>query len=84
LHAREVALLGSCGPQDVLPSGYDVYLPVHAVAIVAMGMWLVDNCQLEDLAAACVELDRWEFLLTVNPLRLTGVTGGPVNPVALF
>jgi kynurenine formamidase len=84
LHEREVALLGSCGPQDVVPSGYSIYLPVHAVAIVAMGMWLVDNCQLEDLAATCVELDRWEFLLTLNPLRLTGVTGGPVNPVAIF
>lgn len=84
LHERSVALLGSCGPQDVLPSGYGIYLPVHAVAIVAMGMWLVDNCQLEDLASTCAELGRWEFLLTVNPLRLTGVTGGPVNPVALF
>jgi kynurenine formamidase len=85
LYERSVAVLASDGPQDVNPSGYPgIYLPVHAVAIVAMGMWLVDNCQLEDLAQTCDRLSRWEFMFTINPLRLTGVTGGPVNPVALF
>ncbi|HEV8530302.1 MAG TPA: hypothetical protein VGT00_02675 [Methylomirabilota bacterium] len=27
---------------------------------------------------------RWEFLLTLAPLRLKNVTGSPVNPIALF
>jgi len=39
---------------------------------------------LEDLARACAERNRWEFLLTVAPLRLENVTGSPVNPIALF
>jgi hypothetical protein len=52
--------------------------------MVAMGMRLVDNCQLEDLATTCERLNRWSFFITINPLRMTGVTGGPVNPVAVF
>ena len=29
-------------------------------------------------------VERWEFLLTIAPLRLRSVTGSPVNPIALF
>lgn len=40
LHEREVALIGADTPQDVQPSGYDdVLMPVHAVGLVAMGLW---------------------------------------------
>jgi hypothetical protein len=49
-----------------------------------MGLWLVDNCLLEDLAAACARNGRWEFFLSVAPLALTCSTGSPVNPVAVF
>ncbi len=85
LYERGVAAIGADGPQELNPSGYDAFaLPVHAIGIVAMGLWLIDNCQLEDLARTCADLNRWHFLLTVAPLRLEGVTGSPVNPVALF
>ena len=49
-----------------------------------MGLWLIDNCNLEELAAACAERGRWEFLLTIAPLRIRYGTGSPVNPIALF
>ena len=39
---------------------------------------------LEDVAAACAQYNRWEFLLTINPLRIQYGTGSPVNPVAVF
>jgi kynurenine formamidase len=85
LYEREVAAIAADVPQDVVPSGYpNIFLPVHSVGIVAMGLWLIDNCQLEDLAAACERNKRWEFQLTIAPLRLDGVTGSPVNPIALF
>jgi kynurenine formamidase len=85
LHERGVAAIGADGPQELNPSGYPgIGLPVHSVGIVAMGLWLIDNCQLEDLAAACEQYERWHFLFTMAPLRLSGVTGSPVNPVALF
>ncbi len=51
-----------------------------------MGLWLIDNMNLEDVARAAGERKRkrWEFLLTVAPLRLKNVTGSPVNPIAVF
>ena len=57
---------------------------MHQVGIVAMGLWILDNADLERLAEACAERNRWEFMLTVNPLRIKGGTGSPVNPVAVF
>jgi hypothetical protein len=54
------------------------------VALVAMGLWLIDNANLEDLARACAARRRWAFMLTLAPLRLPAATGSPVNPIALF
>ncbi|GIE83065.1 cyclase [Actinoplanes philippinensis] len=85
LHEREVALIGADTPQDVQPSGYDnVLMPVHAVGLVAMGLWLVDNCDLEACAATAAELSQWDFQLAVAPVRFTGTSGSPVNPIATF
>lgn len=85
LHARGVALLGGDGVSDVMPSGFPaVGLPIHRVGIVAMGLHLLDNCDLEALAEACAARSRWEFLLLVAPLRIPGGTGSPVNPIAVF
>jgi kynurenine formamidase len=84
LHQRQVAAIGADTAQDVIPSGYTMRNPVHLVGIVAMGLWLIDNCDLEPLAAACRRHGRWEFLFTLAPLRLTGGTGSPVNPLAVF
>lgn len=85
LHERGVAAIGCDTAQDVHPSGYPALRsPVHAVGIVAMGLWLVDNCDLEALRAACERFDRWTFHLAVAPLRVAGGTGSPVNPLATF
>ncbi len=85
LHERGVAMIGSDVAQDVTPSGYKtVSMPIHMVGIVAMGLWLIDNCQLEDLAATCDRLGRWEFQFVLAPIRFRGVTGGPTNPIAVF
>ncbi len=85
LHQRQIAMLGSDTAQDVHPSGYTkVPMPIHLVGIVAMGLWLIDNANLEELAAACERHQRWEFLLTIAPLRVTNGTGSPVNPIAVF
>ncbi len=85
LHARGIAALGSDGASDVLPSGVEgMWLPVHTVAIVAMGLHLLDNLALDPLAAACAEEGRSEFMLTIAPLVLKRGTASPVNPIALF
>jgi kynurenine formamidase len=85
LHERGVALIGADTPQDVQPSGFDdVLMPIHAVSLVAMGLWLVDNCDLEACAATATELGQWDFQLAVAPVRLAGTSGSPVNPIATF
>ena len=58
-------MLGSDGVSDVHPSHIaDVRLPVHTVGIVAMGLFLLDNLDLDALAVACAEEARADFLLT--------------------
>lgn len=85
LRDRGVALIGSDSACDVIPSGYDVVkMPIHAIGIAAMGLWLIDNCDLQALTETCAEKGRWEFFFTCAPLSVQGGTGSPVNPLALF
>ena len=85
LHRRDVAVLGSDGVSDVMPSPVaGVPMPIHTVILVAMGVHLLDNLELDELAGACVGARRWAFLLTVAPLVLHRGTASPVNPIAVF
>jgi kynurenine formamidase len=85
LHDHDVAILGSDDAQDVMPSQVDgVALPVHQLALVAMGLYIFDNCDLEDLAKEAAKRKRWEFMLTASPMAIVGGTGSPLNPIATF
>jgi kynurenine formamidase len=86
LHERRISVLGSDGVSDALPGGNTPGwpLPLHQFCLVGMGVHLLDNLALAELAAACAERQRWEFLFTVAPLRVAGGTGSPVNPIAVF
>jgi kynurenine formamidase len=85
IHEREISVLGSDGVSDVMPSRVDkVPMPIHTVALVAMGIHLLDNLDLDELASACVAEDRWAFLLVVAPLVLIRGTASPVNPIAVL
>jgi kynurenine formamidase len=82
---RDIAMLGTDTHNDVTPPPYPrIGNALHVVALVWMGLWLIDNGNLEELAQACAARRRWEFLLTIAPLRLLGATGSPVNPIAVF
>ena len=85
LRERGVAMLGGDGVNDVIPSGVDgVTQPIHQLTIVAMGMPLFDNLDLEAVAAEALRQNRWEFLLVASPLAMDGGTGSPLNPLAIF
>jgi len=85
MRERGVAILGSDVVQDVRPSRVEgVNQPIHQIGLRAMGLPLIDNCILEELGEAAAKRRRWTFLLTINPLRVPGATGGPVNPIATF
>ena len=84
-HERGVALLGGDTANDVIPGLYEAaVLPIHQVGLVAMGMWLMDNGDLEDLADACERYNRWEFHLSIAPLPLVYGTSSIINPIAAF
>jgi kynurenine formamidase len=85
LHERNVAIVGSDVDNDVRPSGYEsCALPFHFVAIVAMGLPLIDNCRLDLISAECARRDRWEFMFVLAPLSIQGGTGSPTNPLAIL
>jgi kynurenine formamidase len=85
LRERDIAMLGGDLAQDVIPSGYDEFsLPVHQVILTAMGCWILDNCNFEDVARMCKQENRYEFFVSVAPLRMANGTGAPVNPIAIF
>ncbi len=85
LRERDVAVLGSDGVSDVLPSRVEaVVMPIHTVVIVAMGVHLLDNLDLDALAGTCAAEERWGFLFVVAPLVLRRGTASPVNPIAVF
>jgi len=85
LHQRGVAMVGSDYVNDVSPSGIEgVNLPIHQLTLVAMGMPLFDNLDLEEVARVAAEQERWEFMLVAAPLAVPGGTGSPLNPLAIF
>lgn len=85
LRERDVAVLGSDVASDILPSPVEgVSHPVHALALVAMGMPIFDNCDLLQLSEEAAKRNRWAFLLMVAPLAVEGGTGSPMNPIAMF
>jgi kynurenine formamidase len=91
LRQRDVALLGSESALSVAPNpptaqitNPDDYLPVHNFVLVALGMPVFDNCQLDALSEVALAHRRWEFLLTATPLPLVKGTGSPINPMGVF
>jgi kynurenine formamidase len=82
---RAVAALGSDGNSDTAPSSTEgVDFPIHVLALNAMGVYLLDYLQLDDLLAVCERTGRWEFLFVAAPLRIPGGTGSPLNPLAIL
>jgi kynurenine formamidase len=82
---RQVAALGSDSNSDAAPSvAAGVGFPVHVLAINALGVHLLDYLQFEELLPLCEQARQWSFLCVAAPLRLPGVTGSLVNPVAVL
>ena len=84
LRERGVSVLISDATHDVRPSGFVLDSPIHIVGISRMGLWLVDNADLERVSAACVEHQQWDMLLSIAPLNLKNSTGSPVSPTVVL
>ncbi|MFH8609294.1 cyclase family protein [Streptomyces sp. NPDC018029] len=85
-HARDVAAVAN----DTLtfeifpPEVENLWLPVHALHLVEMGMLQGQNWNLENLSTACAQVSRYTFLLSAMPEPFVGGTGTPVAPVAVL
>jgi len=84
LHEHEVAAAATdTWAFEVLPSRASIMLPVHAVAIVHMGLLIGEIFDLDALADDCAADGVNEFLFVAPPLPFTGAVGSPVNPLAI-
>ena len=59
-------------------------LPLHQIGLARLGLLLVDNIAVEELAATAGTLRRHRFLLALSPIPIHGATGVPVAPMAIF
>ncbi|WP_417320170.1 cyclase family protein [Emcibacter sp.] len=85
LKERGVAVLGCDANSDVIPSGMEGFdHPVHVLALHSLGLPIMDNLDLSRLSQVAAEKGRWEFMMTIAPLAITGGTGSPVNAMAVF
>lgn len=82
LAARDPFLCGADNVAFDFPGNHDAELgslPSHTILIVERGIYIVENVNLEPL----VEAGCTEFLFVCLPMKLTGVTGSPVRPIAI-
>lgn len=81
LAGQDVMLLGADNfPVEVAPNpDKTLSLPVHQIALVVNGIFLLENMKLDELAARQV----YEFAFAVQPLKIKGGTGSTVAPVAI-
>ena len=61
------------------PGAGHALLPVHRVLLVEHGIHIIENLDMERLAADRV----YEFLFVCLPLKFAGATGSPVRPIAV-
>jgi kynurenine formamidase len=85
LKKRDIAILGwetpdyAPHPQGDLPPS-----AVHNFALTILGIHLLDRADFDAVGDAAAARNRWEFMLTIAPLRIPRGTGSPVNPIAMF
>jgi len=81
LAKQNIMLIGSDNfPVEVAPNpDKTISLPVHQIALVVNGIFLLENMKLDELAAKQIH----EFAFAVQPLKIKGGTGSTVAPVAI-
>ena len=91
MRQRDVAIIAADVSNDVRPSGVPEEvrarvrgMPVHSLTIVAMGAYIIDAVDLEEVAETAAELNRWEFMVTGAPTAAKGGTGSLLNLTAIF
>jgi hypothetical protein len=85
LKERGVSLLVGDAVNDVQPSGVrGINRPLHQMTQVFIGLPLVDNGYLLDVAREAAARQRWEFMVSWQISRIAGGTASPFNALATF
>jgi len=61
----------------------DCSQPLHLIAVRNMGLLIGEVFDLDALADACAEDQRYEFLFTAASLPTSGSASAPLNPLAI-
>jgi kynurenine formamidase len=82
---RDVAVVATDNLSfEVFPGEIDgLFLPVHMVHIVDMGLVQGQNFDLEALAADCADDGRYTFLINATPEPIVHAAGAPCTPVVI-
>jgi kynurenine formamidase len=62
---------------EVIPFDTNDFLAVHKALLVRRGIYMLEFLNLSDLAAD----ECYTGLLSVGPLKVSGATGSPINPI---
>lgn len=69
---------------EVLPNQTpDVFQPLHCVFLVAMGLYVGEIFDPEELADDCAADGQYDFFFCAPPLPFSRAVGSPVNPMAI-
>jgi kynurenine formamidase len=80
LVADNYAVEGLLGRDRI--EGRHSFLPIHNLCLFKLGVPLGEMWYLHELASWLREHGRSRFLLTAPPLRMPGIVGSPLTPVA--
>lgn len=84
LAAKKVFLAGTDTLTFDVVGEKGTVFPAHRILIGESGIHIVENFNLEELGAA-LDRDRvYEFALVLNPLRIRGASGSPLNAFAIL
>ena len=78
LAEKDVTAVGSDNAAvEVIPFDNNDFLIVHKMLLVQAGIYMLEHL---DLRQPC-EDGNYEGVIAVSPLKVTGATGSPINPV---
>lgn len=86
IHDKEITVLATdTWGMEVLPNETpDMFQPLHVILIVYMGLWIGEIFDFEELAKACEERGRYEFMFCGPPLPISMAVASPLNPLAIL
>ena len=82
LHENQVAAVASdTWAFEAVPSTTPLWLPIHAVGMVYMGLMIGENFLLDEWAKDCAQDGIYEAFICAGPIPFSRAVGAPVNPI---